>query len=366
MVSLFAGCGGLDLGFRYAGFRSLWANDNNRDACATYRANLGDIQVGDIVELGFPSLGEAPDLLAAGFPCQSFSNAGARRGVHDDNGALYRVALNAVKHFHPRVVVFENVRGLMSAKDGGRLVVERICETLLSLGFTTYVRLVDASHHHVAQRRLRLLIVGIMNNKVEGKFSFPAGHAPHDGLAFGETILDVPDNAPNQNEYRKLNPQAVHIGSMVPEGGSWKDIPYEKLPERLKRIHDNIERYRWPAFYRKYGRNEISGTVTAMMKPENAGVWHPTDSRALSVREAARIQSFPDWFEFHGSSVVSKFRQVGNAVPPRLAYELARQISKVLKGKSPVGIDRFVSLDSFLKRGKPLRPSDPGIEYAGT
>lgn len=366
MVSLFSGCGGLDLGFHYAGFEILWANDINKDACATYKANIGNVVPGDIVEIGFPNLSRGIDVVAAGFPCQSFSNAGSRRCVDDERGALYRVALKAVNHFRPKAFIFENVRGLMSARDGGKLVVQNICEELGAQGYRCYVRLIDASKYHVAQRRLRLIILGILNDPAMGSFSFPFEVEQNRELSIEATIFDVPEDAPNQDELMQLNPQAYEIAALVPEGGSWKDIPYEKLPDRLKKIRDDIARYRWPKFYRKFTPHEVSGTITAAFKPENAGVWHPKEARVFSVREIARIQSFPDWFVFYGSSVKAKYQQIGNAVPPRLAYELAQRLAQVLKGRSPEGICDFLSLDDFLSRGKPLRPADPGISYAAS
>lgn len=179
---------------------------------------------------------------------------------------------------------------------------------------------------------MRVLIVGVERTRGIGRFSFPAPIERTD-LTLKHIILNIPKNALNQSELMQLNPQALQIGAMVPEGGSWKSIPYEKLPERLKKISDNIEKYRWPNFYRRFHRDEIAGTITAAFKPENAGVWHPTESRIFSVREIARIQTFPDWFKFDGRNVKSKYKQIGNAVPPRLAYEISLQIREVLAGK---------------------------------
>jgi DNA (cytosine-5)-methyltransferase 1 len=161
----------------------------------------------------------------------------------------------------------------------------------------------------------------------------------------------------------RLNPQAIRIGSMVPEGGSWKDIPYRSLPDRLKRINDNMARYRWPNFYRRFHRDEIAGTITAAFKPENAGVWHPVENRVLSVREIARIQSFPDWFRFEGRSIKSKYQQIGNAVAPRLSYEIAQQIVKSLQGDDQWSKRASTTFADFIKSGRPLRVSDKNIVY---
>jgi DNA (cytosine-5)-methyltransferase 1 len=181
----------------------------------------------------------------------------------------------------------------------------------------------------------------------------------------GNIILDIPTQTPNQGELIQLNPQALTIGAMVPEGGSWKDIPYDKLPPRLQKIWDNIERYRWPKFYRRFHRDEVAGTITAAFKPENAGVWHPVEKRPFSVREIARIQSFPDWFKFDGRTIKSKYQQIGNAVPPRLAFEIAHQISKVLKGEDLRDIfGQALTFNQFLKAGKPLRACDRDVVFS--
>lgn len=356
-VSLFSGVGGLDLGFRAAGFRTLWANDIDADACETFRENLGEIAEGDIRTIGFPKLTEPLDVLSAGFPCQPFSNAGSRRGVNDERGDLFNFALEAVRTLKPKVVLFENVRGLLSVKLGRKLLIEEILKQLHAAGYDCQLKLVDASNHRVAQRRLRLLIVGVRQDSNLGPFRYPQ-EKHKAGLSIGETVLDVPLFLPNQSELIQLNPQAIKLGKLVPEGGSWKDIPYDALPERLQYIHRNMAKYRWPKFYARYHRDDIAGTITAAFKPENAGVWHPVESRVFSVREIARIQSFPDWFVFSGRSVKSKYQQIGNAVPPRLAYEVALEVVNVLEGHQPR------TLADFLKEKRPLRPTDKAIHYA--
>lgn len=361
LVSLFAGCGGFDLGFRQAGFQTVWANDINSDACETYSLNLGeDIVAGDINTLDLPDI--RPDVLTAGFPCQAFSNAGSRKGTSDKRGTLYQAAIKCVKALQPKVIVLENVRGLLSMKHGGRLLIEEICEELWHCGYRSVFRLIDASNHRVPQRRLRLIVVGLRRDLFPGVFRFPSA-MPKGGLSLGATLEELPDFVANQNELMPLNPQALKIGAMVPEGGSWKDIPYAHLPSRLRRVRQNIARYRWPNFYRRFHRDEIAGTITAAFKPENAGVWHPSKKRVLSVREAARIQSFPDWFRFYGKSVKSKYQQIGNAVPPRLAYELAIAIRRTLEKGVELHSNGYLSLEEFVKSGRPLRPADHGVIY---
>lgn len=362
-VSLFSGCGGFDLGFRQAGFKTVFANDIDPDACRSYRLNIGEIVEGDLRTIKLPRLKVRPDVLTAGFPCQPFSNAGSRKGVKDGRGTLFQTAIDIVGKMKPRVAVFENVRGLLSFKNGEKLLIEEICAQLDKLGYDVVFSLVDASRHHVAQKRLRVFIVGVARLEKNGVFTFPQP-VDRDDLSLGHTILDLTADAPNQNELLQLNPQAVRIGNMVPEGGSWKDIPYDKLPPRLQKIWDNIARYRWPNFYRRFHRDEIAGTITAAFKPENAGVWHPTEKRVFSVREISRIQSFPDWFKFDGRTIKSKYQQIGNAVPPRLAYELAKQIVHVLNGKDLRSLETYLTFDQFIGAGKPLRACDRDVIFS--
>lgn len=363
-VSLFSGCGGFDLGFHQAGFKTVFANDINPDACQTYRQNIGEILDQDVRVVGVPKLSKRPDVLTAGFPCQPFSNAGSRRGVEDSSrGTLYQTALAFVRNLKPRSVVFENVRGLLSFGDGEKLLIQEICEELDALGYNVVFSLIDASRHHVPQKRLRVFIVGIEKAHATGVFSFPHP-IDRDDLSLNHTIMDLNSKVLNQEELMQLNPQALQLGSMVPEGGSWKNIPYEKLPERLKKISDNMERYRWPNFYRRYHRDEIAGTITAAFKPENAGVWHPIEKRIFSVREIARIQTFPDWFNFAGRTIKSKYQQIGNAVPPRLAYEMAMQIKAVLGGADLRGELKYLSFEQFVGSGKPLRARDRDVIFS--
>ncbi len=152
-------------------------------------------------------------------------------------------------------------------------------------------------------------------------------------LSIKTTLKGLSKSTLNQNELMRLNPQALHYGSMIPEGGSWKNLPYDVLPDRWKKIRDNMAKYHYPNFFRRYARDDVSGTITAAFKPENAAVWHPTEDRIFSVREIARFQTFPDQFEFLGSSIKSKYEQIGNAVPPEIARLIGVRLLPYFSGK---------------------------------
>lgn len=325
LVSLFSGCGGMDLGFDKAGFERVWANDFDEDAQAVFRLNLGEINGQDIRLVPTEDIPDC-DILIAGFPCQPFSNAGNRKGLEDDRGTLYLECIRIIKVKTPKVVVFENVRGILSTKaPNGKKLIDLICYELKSIGYNVNYKLVNASDYGVPQNRERVIMVGIRKDlKITFKFPPPI---KKENLTLG-SVLDIPMDVPNQVDW-PLSPQAMFMVSHIPEGGSWKNIPYEVLPPRFKRIRDNMKKYRSPNFYRRFSRKEISGTITASAQPENCGIIHPIHNRRYTIREIARIQTFPDDFLFiddSRKSVTAMYKVIGNAVPVNLAYEIAKAI----------------------------------------
>lgn len=329
VVSMFSGCGGLDLGFIQAGYNIVWANDLDEDACETYKHNIGDIIHGDVTKLEIPDIKDL-DVLTAGFPCQPFSNAGTRKGTDDPRGQLYQQPFKFIEKLKPKAIVFENVRGILSTKTPNGKLIDEIVNVLTNQhGYHVSYRLLNFSHFGIPQNRIRLLLVAVKNKNYIDHI-FPEVTENKD-LSIKATLKGVTNKLPNQTEYMRLNPQALYYGSMIPEGGSWKNLPYEVLPDRWKKIYDNMERYHYPNFFRRYGRNEIQGTITAAFKPENAGVWHPTKDRIFSVREIARFQTFPDDFVFKGRTIKSKYQQIGNAVPPHMAMQIAEQLKHYIQ-----------------------------------
>ena len=331
MVSLFSGCGGLDLGFKRAGYDIIWANDFDKDAQAVYeKNNIGKIDGRDILEI---TASEIPDchILTAGFPCQPFSNAGNRKGVHDSRGMLYKECLRIIGEKLPQVFVFENVKGLLSTKHiNGKKLVDVIYDDLSEIGDTGYnvvYKLLNASDYGVPQNRQRVIFVGVRKD-LNKTFDFPVPQSKH-GLTL-RNVLDIPEDVPNR-VYWGFSPQALEMITYIPEGGSWKDIPYEKLAPRFQKIRDNMEKYHSPKFYRRFSRDEIIGTITASAQPENCGIIHPTENRRYTIREIARIQTFPDDFVFIDDTlrdIVAMYKVIGNAVPVKLAETIASAIRK--------------------------------------
>jgi len=328
LISLFSGCGGLDLGFEKAGFSRAWANDFDLDAQAVYSLNLGKIDGRDILSIGADEIPNG-DILTAGFPCQPFSNAGNRKGVHDSRGLLYKECLRVIECKMPKVIVFENVKGLLSTKyvDGRNLseVIEADLSAIGGVGYEVARKLVNASDYGVPQNRERVFFVGVRKD-LGIRFEFPKPQSK-DNLAL-KYVLKVPKSLPNQVDWA-LSPQAQEMIKYIPEGGSWKNVPYERLAPRFQRIRDDIKKYRSPNFYRRFSRNEICGTITASAQPENCGIIHPTQNRRYTIREIARIQTFPDDFVFIDDTlknVTAMYKVIGNAVPVMLAKNLASSI----------------------------------------
>lgn len=347
VVSLFSGCGGFDLGLKESGFNIIWANDFDKTAVEIYRHNIGDIIQGDIKEIDEKQIPNA-DVIVAGFPCQPFSSAGNRLGVNDERGNLYLECLRIINAKKPKVVIFENVRGILTSKnDDGSLLIDSINSMLENIkpGYTVKHKLLKASDYGVPQNRYRVIFVAFRNDLgIEYEFPEPTHSIDDKSLTVVE-VIKINSDVKNQDEIWEFSPQSKLLIPFIKEGGSWKDIPYEHLPQRLKNIRDNMKKYRAPNFYRRFARNEINGTITAAATPEKCGIIHPTEDRRYSVREIARIQSFPDEFEFIGDSIPNKYKVIGNAVPPLLGKVIGDSIKQKLDNIDTKKIEQQLSFD---------------------
>lgn len=328
VVSLFSGCGGLDLGFEKAGFEIVFANDIEKSVKDTYEANLGKILIKDISLVDKNrDIPDNIDIVLAGIPCQPFSNAGNRGAMEDARGTLFLQVMEVIETKKPKIVLFENVKGFLSSKDDfGVAMPTRIEQELDNYGYRAYIQLLNASDYEVPQNRERVIIIGVRKD-ITGDFTFPTPVSDKSELTVG-SVIGTPFPKDEIDEVWPLSPQAINIINYIPAGGSWKNVPYDKLPVRLKKIRDDMKKYRSPNFYRRFNTDEIMGTVTAAATPENSGILHPFEPRRYSVREIARFQSFPDEFKFLGNSVAKKYKMIGNAVPPMLAYHVAVAIKQ--------------------------------------
>lgn len=326
-VELFAGAGGLSLGLEQAGFAPVILNEIDPDACATLRRNRPDwhVEEGDIRALSFARYKGKVDFLSGGFPCQAFSYAGQKCGFEDARGTLFFELARAIRECRPKVFLAENVRGLIS-HDHGR-TLSAIRDVIDDLGYTLVEpRVLKAIQYKVPQKRERLFLVGIRND-LKGVYQWPSPY--HRVLtlrdAFQKGVLydtDVPDSPGQAYPKRK-----AEILRHVPMGGYWRDLPLDLQKEYMKK-----------SFYlgggktgmaRRLSLDEPSLTLTCAPAQKQTERCHPVETRPLTIREYARIQTFPDAWRFEGS-VTSQYRQIGNAVPVNLALAMGRSLIRLL------------------------------------
>lgn len=326
-VSLFCGCGGFTEAFERAGFTTVYANDIDPDARKIYKLNFGFEPDGrDICDVQADEIPDC-DIISAGFPCQPFSTAGSRGGINDPRGTLYREVLRIATAKLPRAILLENVRGLLFAKDSkGEPLIDLIVADLDKLGYTVHYDIYDASDYGVPQQRKRLFIVAL--RKDLNKTFTPPPTQPKLGLTLS-AVLRIPKSVPDQIG-TPLSPIASRLVPHIPEGGSAGSVHYNKLPTRFQTMKAS-GKYSLTGFYRRSGRNEIAKTVTAAGHPDFSASTHPTQHRRYNVREAARIQSFPDDFLFltgDNKEITASYRAIGNAIPCNLAYAFAQAIKE--------------------------------------
>ena len=328
-IELFAGAGGLALGIEQAGFETLGLVEIDKDAADTLKQNrpnwrvlnedIAKISCLDLPEFFGLQKGEL-DLLSGGAPCQSFSYAGKRLGLEDARGTLFYHYAKFLEQLQPKMFLFENVRGLLS-HDHGR-TYQTITDIFKSTGYTIDKRVLNAWNFGVAQKRERLITIGIRNDLV-GKihFGFPEPHAYKPVLR--DILLDCPESigAPYSDYKRK-------IFEMVPPGGYWRDIPEEVAKPYMKSC--------WymgggrTGILRRLSLDEPSLTVLTSPSQKQTDRCHPLEPRPFTIRENARCQSFPDDWEFCGG-IGAQYKQVGNAVPVNLAYDIGIKIKEALE-----------------------------------
>lgn len=304
-VSLFCGAGGLDLGFEQAGFKTIWANDFEKDACKTHQNwSKAKVVCGDIAKVDVTEIPDS-DIILGGFPCQGFSLSGPRK-IDDSRNVLYKHYVRIVKAKQPKIFVGENVKGLLTMADGR--IFEAIKEEFSECGYNVFSQLLNASDFGVPQDRERVIIVGIRKDLNIEDFSIPIPKNKH--MTLREALAGMPE----------------------PEADDICNAPYSS---------------RYMSRNRKRGWDEVSYTIPAMAKqvtlhpssPDmeklDTDLWKFGDdgkTRRFSWQEAAVIQTFPRDLKFEGD-LVSKYKQIGNAVPVKLAESVATLIYAILTTK---------------------------------
>ena len=328
-VELFAGAGGLALGLEKAGFEHVLLNEIDKHASATLKRNRPhwDVRCGDVADIDFTSLRHAVDFVSGGFPCQAFSYAGNKRGFDDVRGTLFFQFARAVDEIRPKIFLAENVRGLLSHEEGRTLSTIR--QVIDELGYVLIEpRVLKAIFYQVPQKRERLMLVGIRKDLYfEGCFNWPAPYKTiftvRDALCAGSLYeQDVPESIGAKYPERKKE-----ILSHVPQGGYWRDLPDDLQREYMKKSY--FLGGGKTGMARRLSMDEPSLTLTCSPSQKQTERCHPEETRPLATREYARIQTFPDEWEFEGPTT-SIYKQIGNAVPVNLAAAMGRSLVRLL------------------------------------
>ena len=328
-IELFAGAGGLALGVEKAGFDTIGLVEIDKDAASTLSLNrpgwrvinddIANISPLDLCELFQLEEGEL-DLLSGGAPCQAFSYAGKRLGLEDARGTLFYHYAVFLQKLKPKVFLFENVRGLLS-HDGGRTYAT-ILRVFSESGYTIQKSVLNAWDYGNAQKRERLITIGVRNDlrdKIKISFPYPHKYKP----VLRDVLKGVPKSiGAEYSDYKKA------LFELVPPGGYWRDIP-EEIAKKYMKSCWNMGGGR-TGILRRMSMDEPSLAVLTSPTQKQTERCHPVEARPFTVRENARIQSFPDDWQFCGS-LGSQYRQVGNAVPVNLAYDVAISIKKGLE-----------------------------------
>lgn len=356
VIDLFCGAGGLSAGLQQAGFQVLAGNDFDKAAGRTFAAthpdavflggSIRDLSPDDFLRAAGIKKGEL-DCLVGGPPCQGYSVYNHKRGMDDERSHLFREYLRIVEGLMPRYLVMENVTGIMSAGEGEAF--QGVLKGIRDLGYEVEARILRAEDYGIPQERRRVVFLA---NRVGAPIFWPEkthgeGMLPftsiRDALGDLPPLLNGEDNGvtgygtPAKSDYQKLlrrganavyNHSASRLGAInvermahIPPGGSWRDIPFELLPAGMKRAKRSDHT-------KRYGRlhwDRMSGTILTKCDVHWGAYIHPEQDRSITVREAARIQSFPDSFHFHGSRT-EQYVQVGNAVPPLLGKRIGEAV----------------------------------------
>ena len=302
VVSLFSGAGGLDLGFKEAGFDLVWANDFDADAVETYKTNIGDECVlGDISNISSDDIPNC-DVIIGGFPCQGFSMANTKRHVLDERNSLYLEYVRILKDKRPKAFVAENVKGILSIGKGE--VIKAIIEDFTNVGYRVKYKLLNAADYGVPQTRMRVIIVGIRSDlNVDFEFPEPT-HSKNgaNGLPNWVSVKEALEHLPD------------------PDGDNAHSVPNNEYSQ-YKVTTKNFTGHRVT--------NPNLPSPTILARGNGGGgvvaIPHFSGNRRMTVRESAAIQTFPDNFLFSGTRG-SGYRQVGNAVPVLLARTIAKQL----------------------------------------
>ena len=327
-IELFAGAGGLALGLEKAGFEEIGLIEIDKTACETLRINRPNWNVieGDIVEISKHNLlslfniqeGEL-DLLSGGYPCQAFSYAGKKLGFDDVRGTMFYHYAEFLRQLKPKMFLAENVKGLTTHDKGKTL--QTMLDVFKELGYNVQWKVLNAWDYGVAEKRQRVVIIGTRQD-LNIHFSYPLEHE------YKPVLKDVLKNVPD-SVGAKYPENKKKVFDLIPPGGYWRDLPDDIARDYMKSCYF-MEGGR-TGIARKISWDEPSLTLTCSPMMKQTDRCHPDESRPFTTREYARIQSFPDEWQFAGK-MNDIYKQIGNAVPVELAKEVGISIMKALDG----------------------------------
>lgn len=361
VISLFSGAMGLDIGLQQAGLKVVIGQDFDATCVETMKKNGHRVLGGDIRELKPEELLEMtglnvgePFMICGGPPCQPFSTAGKRLGINDPRGSLFMDFIRMIDYIRPRFFVMENVKGIMSAPLKHVPTAERdendpeqklgtVLDVILSefdkLGYKTVYGILDAVNYGVPQFRERFVLIG--SRDYEDIFlPVPTHFQTHQNPEYrwktvGEVIRDLEDD---DGECATLSEERKKYLRMVPEGGNWRNLPQELIPIAMGGAYESGGGK--VGFYRRLTYEQPSPTVTTAPAQKATMLCHPKKDRPLSVKEYARLQQFPDGWEFTGTTS-AKYKQIGNAVPVGLGKAIGMAIIATAEQNAVVKTKRF-------------------------
>tara|TARA_Y100000385_G_scaffold289208_1_gene357949 strand:- start:560 stop:1561 length:1002 start_codon:yes stop_codon:yes gene_type:complete len=318
-IEVCAGCGGLSQGFINSGFNPIILNEIDKTCCDTLRLNHPNIEVVcESMETLQVKKYKNIDMLIGGVPCQSFSQAGMRKGLEDDRGNLIFTFANLLKTLRPKAFLIENVKGLVTHNQGNtfKTVIEKL--SLKGL-YQIKHKILNSNHYDVAQKRERVFIIGIRKDiNIDYQFPTPLDSRP----VLRDVLIDCPES-----EGYTYPETKKEIMDQIPPGGCWVNLPVDVQKQYMKNSYFSGGGKRGIA--RRLSMDEPCLTLTTSPCQKQTERCHPLETRPFTIREYARIQSFPDDFKFCGS-IAKRYKQIGNAVPVKLAQAMANSLMSQL------------------------------------
>lgn len=325
VLELFAGAGGLALGFHKAGFNNIGLVEIDKYASQTLKNNMKqwniyDKDINDFISEDLNILKDKVkiDVISGGFPCQSFSYAGKKAGFKDQRGQLFFSFLKTISIVKPKVVVFENVKGLVTHNNGETFKIMK--NKIEELGYSIVYKVLNAWDYSVAQKRERVFCIGINKQYDITQFHFPIKHSKK--LVLQDIIKNISDA--NGMQYSESK---IKILKLVPPKGCWKNLPDDIAREYMGKSY--FLGGGKTGIARRLGWDEPSLTLTTSPMQKQTERCHPDETRPFNILEYALIQSFPINWKFAGS-LNQQYKQIGNAVPVNLAYAVGLEIVKFL------------------------------------